>query len=185
MRLAVASVALLLCAACGGGSASSDKPDNSLKNDSDATVVPSSGETLKLGQFAEGEYIGRIQVSEVKVGGDDLGPWLEANVRMENSGNVALSPAQLDVVCKGDKEPGGYQIDSTFDFGQEIPAGSFREGVANLLLAGAPRTGDPATECATPAFIEITPAVSIGDDPQPKFAIPEDVIAEINGKLTR
>lgn len=55
MRLAVASVALLLTAACGGGSASSDKPDNSLKNDADATLAPSAGETLKLGEFAEGE----------------------------------------------------------------------------------------------------------------------------------
>ncbi|MGH8895330.1 MAG: hypothetical protein ACRDWY_18785 [Actinomycetes bacterium] len=185
MRLAVAAVALLLTSACGGGSESSDKPDNSLRNDADATLAPSAGKTLKVGEFAEGKYIGRIQVSAIKVGGDDLGPWLEATVRMENSGNEALSPAQLDVVCTGDKEPGGYQIDSTFDFNKEIPAESFREGVTNLLFAGAPRTGEPTTECATPAFIEITPAVSIGDDPQPKYAIPDNVIADINAKLTK
>lgn len=185
MRLAVAVLALLLTAACAGGSESSDKPDDSLKNDADATVAPSAGETLKVGQFAEGKYIGRIQVSAIKVGGDDLGPWLEATVRMENSGDEALSPAQLDLVCTGDKETIGYQADSTFDFNEEVPPGSFREGVANLLIAGDPRTGEPTTECATPAYIEITPVVSIGDDPQPKFAVPDEFIAEINGKLTK
>lgn len=185
MRRAIAVTALLLVSACSGGSGSSDEPNDSLMDEDDADTAPSSGETLEIGQFAEGEFIGRIQISSIEVGGDDLGPWLEATIRMENSDDEPLSPAQLDLVCTGDEEAVGYQADSTFDFNEQIPAESFREGVANLLIAGDPRTGEPTTECVTPAFIQITPVVSIGDDPQPKFAVPDDVIAQINANLTR
>lgn len=185
MRIALAAAALLLTAACGGGDGPSNQPDNSLMNEDDAASSPGDGETLEIGEFAEGEFIGRIQISSLEVGGDDLGPWLEATIRMENSDDEPLSPAQLDLVCTGDDETVGYQADSEFDFNEQIPAESFREGVANLLIAGDPRTGEPTTECVTPAYIQITPVVSIGDDPQPRFAVPDDLIAELNANLTR
>jgi hypothetical protein len=190
-----AGLAILILAApalvgCGSGSdASSTKPNSDLKSadEMQATKTSEDLRTVKIGEFAEVKDFGRVAVTSVKVGGDDLGPWLEAEVRFENTSGEDSSATDTNLVCAGDgaNEFGGYQADSTFDPNQTIPDKSFSEGTLNLLPVGFKRTGEAESPCATPAFIRFTPFVHEEGTELSQVAVPDDAIDELNSSLPK
>jgi hypothetical protein len=190
MRTIAAIAMTLILVAC-GGNAEKDKPDESLRNADDvkASETAAATTTVEIGEFAPlsdgAEEVGRVSVTKLKVGGDDLGPWLEASVRFENTTDEEGNLAEVGIWCKGATESGGWQADSTLDLNATIPAKSYKEGVVNLPLSDDPRTGEPVPECETPAFIQFTPLVTVGDVEPVQVRIPNDLIAKLNDKRVR
>lgn len=172
--------------ACGGGSDTpSSSPNTQLKNadDVEATRSAESSKTVNFGDFADVDGFGRVSITSATVGGDDLGPWLEAKVRLENTTKDDASGPDVGLFCKGDSESGSYQADSTLTLGDEIPAGSYKEGTLNLLPYSYKRTFEDDTPCATPAFIRLTPSVYEEGAELPQVAVPDALIDEMNAKL--
>ncbi|MDF1705331.1 MAG: hypothetical protein P1U38_11200 [Aeromicrobium sp.] len=120
-----------------------------------------------------------MEIVSLSPGGDESGAWLEAEIRAENSTDDDLSLPNVDLFCDGDLEGGGWQADSTFDMYADLPPKTFEEGVLNLVIPGQPRTGEPETECATPAYIEVSPTVSVGQPTVVRIPVPDDVIAQV------
>jgi hypothetical protein len=187
---ALALLSAVLLAGCGSGdeNKSSNKPNFSLKNGDkvEESEAAAAAKVVQVGDFGDLPGDGRVSVTAMKVGGDDLGPWLEVSMRVENASNETAGVPDTGIVCTGSSDQGGYQADSTLLLSDEIPAGSFKEGILNLMVPGDSRTGEPAMPCTAPAFVQIT-----GEDSQTfettavRVPIAEDVIAELNAKLNK
>jgi hypothetical protein len=185
----VALVPALLLAGCeSGDSKGSNKPNSALKNADDVqqSEAAAAAKVVQVGAFGDLPGDGRVSVTAMKVGGDDLGPWLETSMRVENASKEKASVPDTGIVCSGSSEQGGYQIDSTMLLSDEVPAGSYKEGVLNLTVPGDSRTGEPATPCGAPAFVQIT-----GQDTQSfkstvvRVPIADDVLAQLNAQLKK
>jgi len=185
--IAMTMTMTMILVACGGG-ADQDQPDESLRNadDVEASENAAGTTTVDVGEFAPlsdgAEEVGRVAVTKLKVGGDGLGRWLEASVRVENTTDEDGNLPDAGIWCKGATESGGWQIDSTIDLNSTIPAKSYKEGVVNLPLSDDGRTGEPVPECKTPAFIRFTPTVWVGEVELAQVRVPDDLIAKLNDK---
>jgi len=133
-------------------------------------------ENVAVGARIEADGVA-IVVSDMQVGGDDFGPWLEVTVRAENHGEDTYNP-NLAIVCDGAAEEGGWQADSTYDLNGELPKDSFNEGVVYLLLPEDPRTQEPVPECEGPAFVRVATSDGGGSD----VTIDQALIDEMNAK---
>lgn len=190
MRTLAGIAVTLILVACGGG-AEKDKPDESLKNadDVEASENAAATTTVDVGEFAPlsdgAEEVGRVSVTRLKVGGDDLGPWLEANVRFENTTDDIGDFPEVGIWCKGATESGSYQADSTIDLSTTMPAKSYKEGVLNLPLSDDPRTGESVPECETPALIRFEPLVSVGEPEPTQVRVPDNLIAKLNARRVK
>jgi hypothetical protein len=186
--LILAVLLAALVAGCGGQSKAATKPDSSLKNADrvQQSQAAAAANIVQIGEFGDLPGNGRVEVTAMKVGGDDLGPWLEATMRVENASKETASVPDTGIVCTGSTQQGGYQVDSTMRLSDEIPAGSYKEGVLNLIVPGDSRTGQPATPCAAPAFVQIT-----GLDNQSlktgtvRVPIAGELLAQLNAKLKK
>lgn len=80
------------------------------------------------------------------------------NVRVENpTGQDAYTP-MMAVYCSNVEEPGDYWSESTIGIGDDLPAGSFREGVLEV--------SKPNGNCDDPVFrILGGDGIFIADDP--------------------
>jgi hypothetical protein len=130
-----------------------------------------------------------MKVTHMRIGGDNLGPWLTVAVRAENRSGQSTTNPQVAIYCKGEPEGGGYQADSTYSLSAELPTGSFAEGNVNLLLPKDSRTGVATPLCAEPATVRVNEfqSVTVGNE-QPKsfdYAIPPALVAQMNAKRTR
>lgn len=180
----MAAAAVLVVAACGGDDDSSNggalRPADEVLGE---RAADDAADAL-LGDSVELEDV-TVTVTDLVVGGDDFGPWLEVTVRAENRGEDTSNP-YLAIVCNGSVEEGGWQADSTYDLNGELPGGSFNEGVVNLLLPEDPRTQDPVPECATPAVVRVTMNggfVMDGDEGSTvDYPVGDDVVAEMNAR---
>ena len=112
------------------------------------------GEQVAMGDTADVNGLA-ITVSNPVVGGDELGPWLTVNVRVENGTDAASSVPYLEIHCSGNDEGGGWQADSTLELGAGLPAGTFDEGTVNLLVPGDGRFGEQRPPCVMPAAIAV------------------------------
>ena len=88
MRVQLAALALvpvvLLAQGCGSGDdQKSDEPNSSLKNadDVDASQDAAAAPEVEVGEFGDLPGDTRVSATTMKVGGDDLGPWLEVSFR--------------------------------------------------------------------------------------------------------
>lgn len=128
-----------------------------------------------------------ITISDPKIGGDDLGPWLDVSARAENSGEEDESNPTLSIICEGSPEEGGWQADSTFSLADSLPSGSFNEGRVNLLAPSDGRYGEPAPDCKTPALIRITKlSITINGNPKAiDIPLPDELIQQLNAKLMK
>jgi len=192
MKRAIAALALVpvlaLLAGCGGDDEDpkSDQANTSLNSADDVEASQNAATAFEVGEFADLPGGARLAVTSLKVGGDDLGPWLETSIRFENSTDEAQSiPGSAGVLCAGASENGGSQIDGTVSLGDEVPAGSFKEGVLNLLTSGDGRTGEPVPHCGTPAFVQFEV-----EDPETyepvyvQWPVPDEMIEQMDAVRT-
>lgn len=174
----------LLLAGCGDDQ-SSDNPDTSLKNADEVRSQEQAGQnarakTVDLGEFVELGSGLRLSASKVVVGGDELGPWLIATVRIENSSDEEAAPPDGGIICSNATEPGGSQAGSTLDVSGGLPAESFAEGTLNLLLPEDGRYGEKIQDCQGPAFLQFTKTGLVDDSDLPvRIRVPEDTLAEL------
>jgi hypothetical protein len=146
--------------------------------------VLAGGEDVEVGETAELEGV-MLSVSAMTVDdSDSLGPMVRVDVRSENPTSEELANPTLAIYCTGDPEGGGWQADSTWRFRGPLPAGTFDEGFANLLLPGDSRTGNPVPVCQTPAYLHgwIFQAVTFDADPAPfaQWRVPDELIDNMN-----
>lgn len=139
------------------------------------------GEKIDLGSGLS------IIVSDPKIGGDDLGPWIDVQARAENSGKEDANNPTLSIICEGNTEEGSWQIDSTYSLMDSLPSGSFNEGRVNLLAPSDGRYGEPVPACKSPALIRVTKSSIIVDDSSVAIDIPlpDDLIQQLNAKLVK
>ena len=185
VKLAAATLVPVVFLASGCGDGDDEKPEgpNPSLRDADDVEEGQAAEVadeVEVGEFGDLTADTRVSVTAMQVGGDDLGPWLEVSVRFENaSDDVAYIP-DAGIVCAGSVEQGGYQAGSTVSLGEEVPRGSFKEGVLNLMVPGDSRTGEVVPPCAGPAFVQFT-----GEDPETfeeqvvRVPIAADVLADL------
>lgn len=121
-------------------------------------------------------------MSGAVVEGDDGGPWLAVDLRIESPSDSDIQFLDVGIVCAGNDETGGWQANSTLDLNAEVPAETFDEGTVNLLLPGDGRFGEEIPECATPAAIRISPVPDpmTGTEVPAVVALPDELIADIN-----
>lgn len=170
-----ALLVVLVCslAACGSDDETTT-PNTALPPAESVREEERSEGSVALGELVDTGYGVRAGVLAFSVGGDDGGPWLVAETRVEGLDEGGSVP-NMGIVCAGGTELGGWQADSTLQLATDVPAGSFDEGSVHLLLPGDGRYGEPIPECAGPAFVEIDtidgPAV---------VEVPATVLAELN-----
>lgn len=157
-----------------GGSEGTAEPNLDLQPAGSVLVMEASPQASPLGQMLDIDSSSRFTVTEIRVGGDDYGPWLEVDVRGEAAKDAGFLPYAIAIRCTSSAETGGWQADSTVSPGQEIPKGAYLEGTFNLLLPGDGRYGEPVPECTPPAFIEV------GSSPSGWFAIPAQLVDQLN-----
>lgn len=139
-----------------------------------AGVEASVGDTVDLDGVV-------VEVSSVRLSGDDLGPWLETAVRIENRTSNDVDYVNIELYCAGNDEGGGWQADSTFDLLAGVPAGSFDEGTVNLLVPGDGRYGETRERCVPPANIVVGPFIAGAVTAnRAVFELPTAVIDAIN-----
>mgnify|MGYP006924535603 CR=1 FL=1 len=176
-------VVALALASCGSdGDSDPDSSEGELRNAEDVR-----SEELVYGvDGAIGDAIeldgSTVLVEGVIVDGDDGGPWLAVDLRIENRSGSDIQFLDVGIVCAGNDESGGWQADSTIDLNAGIPADTFDEGTVNLLLPGDGRYGEEISECATPAVVRILPVPEpmSGTEVPAVVALPDELIADLN-----
>ena len=131
-----------------------------------------------------------VVVTRMTLGGDDLGPWLSVSVRAENRSGDSVTNPVLAIYCKGESEGGGWQADSTYSLGDELPSGSFAQGDVNLLLPKDGRTGEAVPACVLPATVRVTDGSTVtieGNQTSPSYDYPiaRSLVTELNARRTR
>jgi hypothetical protein len=122
-----------------------------------------------------------VTVSSPAVGTDDVGPWLEVDVRVENRRTESLSLVAVELFCAGNPEGGGWQYESTFDPMETVPSGSYSEGTMRLLLPGDDQMRGTRPTCEKPARIVVSPWPSSWDDlGSAVFEVDPSLIDELN-----
>jgi hypothetical protein len=176
-------IAALVVGACGSdGDSGVDEADGGLRDAEDARSEELvEGTTGAFGEVIELDGT-TVLVSGAVVSGDDGGPWLAAEVRIENPSETNIQFVDVGIVCAGNDETGGWQAGSTLDLNAGIPAGTFDEGTVNLLLPGDGRFGEPIPDCATPAALRITPVPDpmTGTEVPAVVQLPDELVARLN-----
>ena len=108
-----------------------------------------------------------VQSMGTEVAGSDK--WFAVNARIENTGAESVVP-DFQIFCAGSTSPGGQVFNGTETLSpwSALPAGTFAEGVVNLLAPD---------ECTTPAVmrvIEQTGSATVD------FPIPDEAIAALS-----
>ena len=179
----------LVIAACRGSDGPKAKVGDPTASSSlqPASEARSAARDAKFANAALGEsaeFFGiKVTVSTMAVGGDKAGPWLTIGVRAENAGATVSSNPQFAIVCAGTDKEGGWQADSTFRFGNALPAGSFDEGTVNLLLPEDGRYGKAVPECVTPAVVRGSATgvrAQLGGPEGADWPISDDLVALLN-----
>jgi hypothetical protein len=190
--LVILAIAATVGAAC--SSSSSDESSTSSRSSlRPAGEVSAEEEATEAKDVAVGETVTldkgvTVKVTNMSVGGDDLGPWLTVGVHAENKSGESTTNPEVAIHCKGEPEAGGWQADSTYSLGDELPAGSFAEGSINLLLPEDSRTGEPTPACDEPATVRVTElGVTVGNERPKSFDYPIEsaLVEQLNAKRTQ
>jgi hypothetical protein len=168
-------VSCFFFASCNGAQSGS-QPNLSLRPAGSVVIEEALRQVTPLGDMVDVDSSSRFTVQSFVVSGDELGPWLETKIRGEAADAMGALPVDIAIRCASSSETGGWQVSSTVSLGQEIPKGTFLDGTIALLLPDDGRYGDQIEICESPALIEV------GTDGKFWFAIPEDVIAELNSR---
>ena len=171
----VSIASCILFAGC-SGTQSDSQPNLGLRPAGSVVIEDALRQATPLGDMVNFDSTSRFTVQSFVVGGDELGPWLETKIRGEAADAIGALPVDIAIRCASSSETGGWQVSSTVSLGQEIPKGTFLDGTIALLLPDDGRYGDQIETCESPALIEV------GTDGKFWFAIPEDVIAELNSR---
>jgi hypothetical protein len=198
-----AAAVCILVSSCGGSD--SDTETNTTEASAaavtattgGATVTPTladaeevrsdelAGEPAEMGaETTDGHVI--AVASNPRVGGDDAGPWMEIDLRIENSTDEAVQFYNTGIVCSGNDEVSGTVIGGTLDGIGGLPPQSFDEGSQFVLLPGDGRYGEPIPPCQAPAVLRIEVIGEDGFVPDVAltWAIPDEIIAEMNAAIS-
>jgi hypothetical protein len=179
--LAVGALPLTSC----GKSTGSGSP--TLQNAESARVSESAANSSIIAagtRFSLGDV--RITASNPRLGGDDDGPWITFDVKIENLGKVDTDAFNPGVACAGQYNHGGYQADSTLKILSGFPPKSVDTGTVNFLPPNDSRSGDVGKACATPAYAVFDPMETLNGVPKPVWVpIPDSVVQSYNAGLVK
>lgn len=181
-RRAVLAACAVLIAGCSSGTPQLSAPNTGLKPAAAVAAAAANAKAIPLGSLVAVDSTSKFTVKSYKLGGNDLGPYLQTTVRGEAAGAAGHLPTDVSIICSNSTEEGGYQADSTVTLQQAIPGGAFAEGVLNLLIPGDGRYGKPVPHCATPAVVVAKASSSAAPV---SFAIPDELIGELNAAADR
>lgn len=181
---------LAAAALIAGATLSACSSDDKAPSGANTALAPAhevdAGKAVELGEFVDLGLGVQVQVSAGKVGGDDSGPWLEVPARVENSGDAEAYVPEFSIHCSNTSEGGGTQVGSTIDITRQIPAGAFVEGVLNLLRPTDARTGEPASDCVSPAYIEVELQGVVPDGAVPgRWALDAETVTALNAGVVK
>ena len=148
--------------------------------DIEPSETPASARSAKVGETFELGNL-RVKISSLAAGGDDLGPWVVADLRFENPSDEEDYLPDAGIVCGEKGEQGGYQADSTIFLGDALPKKSFKEGTLNLLTVDDGRSMEPPVECPAPAFVQMTSS----DSKVVRIPVPDDVLIKLNAEYKK
>ena len=180
MRLTISVLtftAFATLTACGGSGGSDELRD---ADDIKASETAASAKTAKVGDTFELGNL-RVKVSSLEAAGDDLGPWIVADLRVENPSDEEDSMPDAGIVCGDSGEQGGWQADSTVSLSDTLPAKSFKEGKLNVLTPEDGRAMEPPVECAAPAVLQMTSV----DSKVVRIPVPDDVLTKVNAEYAK
>jgi hypothetical protein len=153
----------------------------------DASRADAAAKIIPLGQSGEladgGGGRTTVIITSMSVDSDDTGRWLRVGARFDNRGTQDAKVPNVGIVCHGSVRTGSYQIGSTISLGDDLPAGSVKNGSLDLLLPGVDHAGAKAAPCPAPAFVEVSPLSYYGDAPPLlRVAIPAATLAKLTAK---
>lgn len=161
-----------------------NEPAATLADAEDVRADELAGEPVQMGAETTDGHVTAV-ASNPRVGGDESGPWLEVDLRIENPTDEAVQFFNTGMLCSGNDEVSGTVRGGTLEGAAGIPAQSVDEGSEFVLLPGDGRYGDPISPCTTPAVLRIE---VIGEDGfVPDIAltwtIPDEIVAELNAAI--
>jgi hypothetical protein len=105
-------------------------------------------------------------------------PFFVIHVRAENPSDKDRVTPDVGIVCAQSDEPGDALAYSTYLANDALPPKSFRDGFAWRTGPGDPRTGEPPTDCLTPAYLHLESST----DAAVRIDLTDDMVAAINAE---
>ncbi|MFJ9316659.1 DUF6461 domain-containing protein [Pimelobacter simplex] len=148
-------------------------------------VLPDEEEPrLTLGDTADLGGGLRVRLGGPAVSGDDLGPWLQLDLRTENTGTAPQPRPQIGLYC-AQSEDGGYALWEVGDADSRgtVPAGAIEETGIRVTLPGDGRRGEAIPACEGTAYLE---AATYGEDDwnnpltYAQWSVPSDLVDDLN-----
>lgn len=150
-RTALGTLALALAlSACSG----TDDGDPDAEDTTTPDPVAENAAEVGVGDAVELPDGITVTVSGMELGGDSGGPWVSAEVVVENTTDAEGAVPTFGLVCAEGPAIGDYAAGSTIVIGDPLPAGETLTGTLNLLLPGDTRSGAEVPTCTAPAYVQ-------------------------------
>lgn len=176
-RTALGTLALALAlSACTGA----DDADGGAEETASSDPVAENAAEVGVGDPVELPDGLSVTVTAMEVGGDTGGPWVSAEVVVENPTDVEGAVPTFGLVCAEGPAIGDYAAGSTVVIGDPLPAGETVTGTLNLLLPGDTRSGTAVPTCTAPAYVQAASVTTADlEATTGRVDVPAEVLAQL------
>ncbi|WZH53462.1 MAG: hypothetical protein PIR53_05545 [Nocardioides alkalitolerans] len=176
-RIALGTIALTLAlSACSG----SDDADGDAAGTATSDPVAENAAEVSVGDEVVLPDGLSVTVTAMTVGGDTGGPWVSAEVVVENPTDVEGAVPTFGLVCAEGPAIGDYAAGSTVVIGDPLPAGETVTGTLNLLLPGDTRSGTQVPTCTAPAYVQAASVTTADlEATTGRVDVPAEVLAQL------
>lgn len=113
---------------------------------------------------------------------DDLGPWLTVAVRVDNTAAKPETLPFLELSCDGREGGAGVWVEGEEPAPLRVPAHDSVDYLARLTLSGDGRGGESIPKCTGEVTIDLTLQSMNSDTSMRAWAVPDDVVDELNAR---
>lgn len=177
---------MVLCtAATLAGCGTNDPTTAGPYDGGDPDFVTGSPVVFEAGKYPLGEYVEwddtlRIRADVMDVDGDDSGAWLTLAVRVENTGAKPRVLPDLELSCDGNESGFGAFVEGEAQRPARVPADGSVEYQERLAMLGGGASGDSIPKCTGEVTIDLTLQGDRSSSTMQAWAVPDDIVDELN-----